>query len=213
MSEADELYTEVDRGEFLIRRLESADGAIIDANCRIRNVSVFNFASEHAYCLVGYQIEYWEKNAKPPYKGGTATLFRPVGRPDFTTFYLRTKVSNTHRMLYLEDVIINDFITSKSSIDPMLLQDYTTAAQQQVEGISIDRLVAGTSVKYRNCLHTTRFESSATKPLTLVEEWMSYMAHLVVDPVNNTTRYIRNKPFSSLKDMIESLVKDFSPPK
>lgn len=210
MSEQDELYTGADRGEFLVRRLVHADGVVQDANCRIRKASVFNFASEHAYALLGYQIEWWEKDALPPYKGGTATLFLPAGRPDFNTFYLRTKISNTDRMLYLEDAIITDFISTKSSINPMLLEDYTTIAKQQVDGIAIDRQVKGTGVMYRNCLHTTRFEASATQPLTVVETWMQYMAHLATSPINNQLRYIRNKPFTTLKDMIDSLVDDFT---
>lgn len=214
MSEQEELYTGPDRGEFLVRKLIGHDGIVDDANCRIRNVSVFNFASEHAYALVGYQVEFWPKNAKAPYEEGgeEAQIFRPVGRPDFTTFYMRTKVSNTGRMLYLEDGMISDFINTKSTIQPMLLEDYDTAAKQQLDGIAIDRQVIGTEVMYRGATHVTRFASSATQPLTLVEEWMCYKGHKASVPKNNTERYIKNKPFVSLKDMIKAIVEDFNGP-
>ncbi len=212
MSEQEELYSGPDRGEFLVRKLISEDGIFDDASCRIRNVSVFNFASEHAYALIGYQIEFWPNGAKAPYEEGgkPADLFRPQGRPDFTTFYMRAKISNTGRMLYLEDGIISDFINTKSTMQPMLLQDYETAAQQQLESISVDRAVGATQVMYREAMHVTRYASSATEPLVQVEQWMSYKAHKVSVPKDNVVRYIKDKTFTSLKDMVKSIVEDFS---
>jgi hypothetical protein len=209
MSEADELYMGPDRGEFKVSRLATADGVFLDVNARIKNVSVFNFASQYAYALVGYQIEYWLENEAPPYKGGTARLYRPDGRADYTTLYLRIKISSTSRMLYLEDAIINDFITSKTLMNSLFLENYDTAAKQQLDSIALKRQVNNTNVEYRNCFHATRYESSLTGPLALKENWMSYMANLVTKPTDNTVRYIRNKPFVSLKDMIDSLVADF----
>lgn len=214
MSEQEELYQGPDRGEFLVRKLVSADGVFDDANCRIRNVSVFNFASEYSYALVGYQIEFWPKDTKAPYEEGgqEAQLFRPMGRPDFTTFYMRSKVSNTDRMLYLEDGIISDFINTKSTIQAMLLEDYATAASQQLASISVDRLVGDTQVMYRDAMHVTRYASSTTQPLTQVEQWMVYKGHKASVPKNNAERYIKDKPFVSLKNLITSIVEDFNTP-
>lgn len=214
MSEQEEIYTGPDRGEFLVRKLISADGVFEDASCRIRSAGVFNYASEHAYAIIGYQVEFWEKNAKAPYEegGAEAQLFRPMGRPEFTTFYMRAKISNTNRMLYLEDGIISDFINNKSTLQPMMLQDYELAAEQQLTSIGIDRQVGGTQVMYRDALHVTRYASSATAPLTLVEEWMCYKGHKASVPKNNVERYIKNKPFVSLKDMIKAIVDDFNAP-
>lgn len=210
MSEADELYSGPDRGEFLIARLATADGVFTEVNARIKKVSVFNYGSQYVYALVGYQIEYWLQGEKAPYDGGEARLYRPSGRPDYSTLYMRIKVSSTVKMLYLEDAIINDFITSKVLLNALFLESYDVAAKQQLDSLAINRVVKGTDVEYKNCFHTTRYESSATAPLELKENWMSYMAHRVGSPEDDTARYILDKPFTSLKDMIDSLVADFS---
>lgn len=210
MSEADELYMGPDRGEFLIARLATADGVFTDVNARIKKVSVFNFASQYAYALFGYQIEYWLQGEPAPYDGGAVRLYRPAGRPDYTTLYMRVKVSSTVKMLYLEDAIINDFISTKAQLNSLFLESYDVAAKQQLDSIAIQRIVKNTDVEYKNCFHTTRYESSTTGPLELKENWMSYMAHHVGSAPDDTVRYIRDKPFVSLKDMIDSLVADFT---
>jgi hypothetical protein len=210
MSEADELYTGVDRGEFLISRLATADGVFTEVNARIKKVSVFNYGSQYAYALLGYQIEYWLKDEKAPYDGGTPRLYRPAGRPDYTTLYMRIKVSSTVKMLYLEDAIINDFITSKAQLNSLFLESYDEAAAQQITSMGIYRRVKATDVEYKNCFHTTRYESSTTAPLTLTEQWMSYVGRVYLTEGDEQVRYIRDKPFVSLKDMIDSLVADFT---
>lgn len=204
-----DLYMGPDRGEFLVARLDTADGLFVDVNCRIKKASVFNFASQYAYALVGYQIEYWPKDAKAPYEGGTAQVYRPKDRPDFSTFYLRIKVSSTGKMLYLEDAIINDFITSKHLLNGLYLDDYTKAAQQQLDSIKTKRRVKATDVEYYNGVHTTRYESSASAPLTQTEAWMQYSANIVNSDRDDTLRYIRDVPFVSLKDMVDKIVADF----
>lgn len=203
------LYLGPDRGEFAIARLNTEDGLFTDVSARIKKVSVFNYASQYAYALVGYQIEYWLEGEKAPYDGGTARLYRPKNRPEFTTLYLRIKVTSTAKMLYLEDAIINDFITSKSLKDSLFLESYEEAAAQQIGSIATPRRVKATDVEYRNAIHTTRYESSDTLPLTLTENWMSYMANIVNNPQDDTVHYVRDKPFVSLKDMISTLVADF----
>lgn len=208
------VYPGPSRGEFLVARLLTADGLFQEANCRIRKVSVMNYAGKFAYAIVGYQIEYWPQGAKAPYEEGgePAALYRPKDRPDFTTFYLRIKVSSTLKILYLEDAIINDFITSKSLLNPIFLNPYLTEAQDQINSAAIERQVIGTDFLYSDAVHTTRYESSATDPLVVTEQWMSYRAHPVGEATNPEPRYIKNKPFVSLKDMIDTLVADFTAP-
>lgn len=207
---AEELYMEPDRGEFLVRRLVTQDGIFTDVNCRIKKASVFNFGSQYAYALVGYQIEFWGKDEPAPYKGGTAKLFRPKDRPDFTTLYVRTKVSNTNNMLYLEDAIINDFINVKVLQQSIYLESYDEASEHQRSNTAVARQLIDANIEYRNALHTTRYESSATQPLVVKEQWMSYQAIKIGAAPSDQTYYIRNMPFVSLRDMIEKLVADFN---
>lgn len=203
------LYTGPDRGEFLIARLVTEDGTFTDVNCRIRKVSVFNFASQYAYALVGYQIEYWPKNEPAPYNGGEAKLYRPKDRPDYTTLYMRMNVSSATKMLYLEDGIINDFITSKALLNVSFLENYTESAAKQVESIALPRRIKATDFEYRNAFHVSRFESSSEGPLTVTEQWMQYMAQDIGSPIDETVRKILDKPFVSLKDMVDSIKTDY----
>lgn len=207
---ADELYTGADRGEFLAFRMMTADGLVKDANCRIKQCSVFNYLSDFVYCIVGYQIEYWEKDAPAPYNGGESKIYRPADRPDFTTQYMRTKVRNTAKMLYLEDAIINDFISVKLLQGASALQSYDQAAAKQIESIAKTRMRDGSDVQYRNAIHTTRYANTADAPLALTEQWMQYMANQFNSPPDDTLRYIRDMPFLSLKDMADKLIADFN---
>lgn len=209
---SEELYQGPDRGEFLVARLVSAEGLFTNVNCRIRNVSVFNFASEHSYALVGYQIEYWPEGTKAPYEEGgePATLYRPQGRPDYSTFYMRMKVSSVVKMLYLEDGIINDFITSKALADVLTLQNYTAAAAGQVESIATPRRVQRTDVEYRNAFHVTRYASTAQAPLAVTEQWLQYQANVHNTAPDDKIYSIKDKPFVSLRDMVNSIVADFT---
>lgn len=204
-----DLYLGPDRGEFMVARLVTHDGVFTEVNCRIRKASVFNFASQYAYALVGYQIEYWPQNEPAPYNGGQANIYRPKDRPDYTTLYMRMKVSSVIKPLYLEDGIINDFITSKALLNPAFLENYTEAAAKQVASIAVPRRVKSTDVEYRNAFHVTRWESTPTTPLTITEQWMQYMANEFNMPADDTVRTIANKPFISLKDTITTLVADF----
>ncbi len=212
MNTPEELYLGPDRGEFLVARMVNAEGLFTDVNCRIRSASVFNFASEHSYALVGYQIEYWPAGEKAPYEEGgqPALLYRPQGRPDYNTFYMRMKVSSVVKMLYLEDGIINDFINSKVLADVITLENYTKAAQQQTQSIATPRRVQRTDVEYRNAFHVTRYASSAEAPLAVTEQWLQYQANIHNTPADDKIYSIKDKPFVSLRDMVNSIVADFT---
>lgn len=207
---SNELYTGVDRGEFLVARLVTEDGTFTEVNCRIRRASVFNFASKFSYAIIGYQIEYWPANEPAPYNGGVAHLYRPKDRPDYTTMYMRIKVSSAVKMLYLEDAIINDFITSKTLLNPAFLENYTEAAAKQTAAIANVKQLPRNNIEYRNCFHVTRYQSSDTQPLTMFEQWMQYMANGLGEEPDDTVRTVRDKPFISLKDMVDTVIRDYT---
>jgi len=205
-----ELYHGPDRGEFMVHRLDTAQGPVMNANCRIRKATVFNYASQYVYALIGYQIEYWRESEPAPYNGGIATLYQPKDRPNHTTFYMRNKISSTQDMLYLEDGIINDFLNVKLTTPPLNLETYAQAAADQTASIAIPRLIAAKGMEYRNGIHITRYENSPVTPLTLVGQGLKYMAHHAGSALDDTEYTVRDTPFTNLKAMIDTIVLDFT---
>lgn len=197
---ADELYTGADRGQFRTIRLLDNSGVQLRATCRIKDATVFNYLSDKQYAIVGYTIEWWPDGQPAPHLGGDANPYIPRQRPGITKLYMRTKGVITSKLLYLEDVIINDFLNSKVLADPMTLQSFTQEAAEQVEASKAWRLLQKSKWDYANAVHITKYEASSNAPLTLVQEGLRFDWRLTGRDDQMIQAQLNNFPFSKLRD-------------
>jgi len=194
------LYPHPDRGHFRVARLNDHNGLQINANCRIKEVSVFNFLSDLRYAIVGYTLEHWPADSLPPHLGGTAQEYVPKNRPNVRKLYLRTKPSLVRKMLYLEDAIINDFLSKKAIADPMSLQSYSQEAAEQVTSASVWRALERKSpYAYANAVHITRLEATADTPLTIVSQGLRFDWQFVATPDQSFESSLADYPFDTTR--------------
>ncbi len=195
-----ELYTGPDRGQFRVMRLTDDTGVKLRVNCRIKDAACFTYLSDLHYTIVGYTIEWWPEFDKPPHEGGQAKIYAPRGRPNATKMYFRMKSSNVPKMLYLEDAIINDFLSTKVLADPMKLNSYTQEAAEQVASAAQWRELALTPYSYRNAVHVTRYETTDSTPLAVVGQGIRLDWKLTGSPEEFTNDTIDNYPFTRERD-------------
>lgn len=200
MSETTELYTGPDRGHFKILRLPDNAGVQMRVNCRLKEVSVFNYLSELQYAIVGYSVEWWPEGELPPHEGGEANPYIPYKRPNINKLYFRTKTSITPKMLYLEDAIINDFMNNKVLSDPMTFLTYTLEAKEQTDSAAIWRELERTPFQYANAVHITRLEATSQTPLTVISEGMRFDYRRTASPDIVRSGEIKPYPFTKLRD-------------
>ena len=198
------LYIGADRGHFKVVRLTDQAGLHLNANCRIREATVFNYLSDLRYAIIGYVIEYWEDGAPAPHEEGVATSFIPRNRPNIQRLYMRAKPSVTRKMLYLEDAIINDFLNTKVLADSMSLLTYTQESAEQVASAAMWRVLGKSKLSYQNAVHITKFEATSSTPLTLTQQGLRFdwKVNGVEQP---QSAQVDNLPFTKLRDMYPAM--------
>ena len=210
MSE-EELYTGVDRGHFKIMRLIDNSGVQLRVNCRLKEVTVFNYLSDLQYAIIGYSVEWWPEGQPGPHQGGDAHPFIPRNRPNISKLYMRAKTSITPKMLHLEDAIINDFMNVKMLADPMTFLTYSMEAAEQIASSEEWRSFDDSPYQYANAVHITKFEATASTPLTVVSEGMRFTYRRATMPEAMEHGVIQNSPFTKLRDCyttIEAYIKN-----
>ncbi len=202
------LYTGADRGHFKVVRLTDQTGLHLDANCRIREATVFNYLSDLRYAIIGYVIEYWEEGAPAPHEGGVATSFIPNNRPNIQRLYMRAKASVTRKMLYLEDAIINDFLMHKVLADPMSFQSFNQEAQEQVASAAQWRPFDRHSpYMYNDAVHITRLRADENSPLTIIEQGMRFNWRTKDASENDfVSEVIKEYEFVSSRECLEQIM-------
>ncbi|MCY1285325.1 hypothetical protein D9M68_17760 [compost metagenome] len=203
MSEENELYPGVDRGMFRVMRLLDNSGVQLRAQCRLKNVSVFNFLSDLQYAVIGYGIEWWPDAQPGPHEGGEATPYIPRGRPNISRLYFRGKTSITPKMLHLEDAIINDFINSKALADPMTYSTYALESAEQNNSAATWRPLGNTPFEYANAVHITKFEATSSTPLEVTVEGLRFEYRRATMPEDIRTADIKPNKFTKLRDCYE----------
>lgn len=200
MADEQPLYVGADRGHFRVMRLIDNSGVALRANCRIKDVTVFNYLSDLQYAIVGYSIEWWPEGELAPHLGGEARPYIPRNRPGVTKLYFRTKTSITPKLLYIEDAIINDFLNTKALAEPMTLQSFAQEAAEQVASAKAWRVLQKSKWDYANSVHITKFEASSNAPLTLVQEGLRFDWRLSGEDDQMIAASIANYPFAKLRD-------------
>lgn len=199
------LYTGADRGHFRVMRLIDNSGVKQRANCRIKEVTVFNYLSDLQYAIVGYSIEWWLDGEQPPHNGGEGRPYIPRNRPQVTKLYFRCKMSIVAKMLYLEDAIINDFLNNKALEDSMKLLTYTQEATEQIASAATWRALLDSPWEYANAVHITKLEATTTTPLTVVQEGLRYDWRPADNQSLLYSAQLNNYPFSKLRDCFPAM--------
>lgn len=200
MADEQPLYVGADRGHFRTMRLIDNAGVVLRANCRIKEVTVFNYLSDLQYAIVGYSIEWWPEQDPAPHQGGEAHPYIPRNRPNVTKLYFRMKTSATAKMLHLEDAIINDFLNSKVLAEPMTLQSFSQEAAEQITSASQWRVLQKSQWDYSNAVHITKYEATSNAPLTLVQEGLRFDWRLNGRDDQMEAAQMSNYPFAKLRD-------------
>ncbi|MNP88959.1 hypothetical protein D3C85_13530 [compost metagenome] len=201
-----ELYNGPDRGHFRVQRLEDDTGTQLNAKCRIKDASCFVYLSDLHYAIVGYSIEWWHELSQAPHEGGIANVYAPKGRPQATKMYFRMKSSNISKMLYLEDAIINDFLSSKVLADPQMFNSYTQEAAEQIASAAVWRELGKTPFSFNNGVHIARYETTANTPLTDVGQGLVFDWKLTGSDTVNAGECIGNYVFTRERDCYTKLV-------
>lgn len=197
---ADEpLYQGPDRGYFRVQKLNADSAIALNATCRIKEATVFNYMSDLQYAIVGYIVEWWPKSEKAPFEGGTPVVYIPANRPTYTKFYFRAKASITNRPLYLEDAIINDFLNTKLTVDPMTLLSFAQVATGQVASAGTWRQLEDSKWEYANAVHITKYEADSDTPLTVMQEGITFDYRVKGNSVPTKTQ-IPDYPFENIRD-------------
>jgi len=199
------LYLDPDRGHFTTIRLTDHSGTHFHVGCRIKEAVIFNFLSDLRYAVVGYTIEFWDQDMLAPHEGGAPTVFIPKNRPSVTKLYFRMKNSNTPRMLYIEDAIINDFLNKKVQADPVSLLSYAQEAAEQTVSIGDFRALEGTPYSYREAVHITRLTTTATTPLAVESEGLRFTWKRTTDETPGVDAQVTDYPFTKLRDCYDKI--------
>lgn len=195
-----DLYPGVDRGTFLIPRLNSVHGRVNSPVCRPVDVVVYNYLTDFKYAIIAYSIEYWPGEPANPLNLTGGQIYAHKDRPQFNRFFLRTASSTTTKILHIEDAVINDFLT-KSLKDPMLFNNYTTEAADQVSDMSKWR-DANHGVKYKDGIHITRLSCTETSPLQVTS---ATLEATVKRGAGADQKVTLNTPFKSVRDCVSLL--------
>lgn len=199
-----DLYTGADRGTFNVMRLMDNSGVQIRANARMRDVTIHNYLSDYNYAVIGYSIEWWKDPTQPPHLNGETHPYIPRNRPNINKLYCRGKTSVTPNLLYLEDLVINDFLNEKNLKDPMLFKTHAQEAAEQVGSAGVWRVLDGTDKEYRDGVHITRYSTTPTTPLTPVSHSLSFK-YRTIGSTEESTINLTTYPFSSLRETYDKM--------
>lgn len=194
------LYLGADRGHFRTIRLLDNSGVKLRTNCRIKDVSVFNYLSDLQYAIIGYSIEWWPENEPAPHLGGEARPYIPRNRPGVTKLYFRASPAVVTKMLYLESAIIDDFLNNKVLAEPMSLLSYVQEATEQIGSASQWRPLERTPWEYSNAVHITKLEATTNTPLTVVQEGLRFDWRITGSEDQLIAGQINNYPFVKLRE-------------